>query len=244
MASELKESDTPSTATRQQRACDKVRIRFCKDGDLRFVSHRDLMRCFERILRRTQLPVHVTQGFHPMPRMVFAMSLGLGIAGLNEVLELEFNEHIEPAEVHQRLTAQMPAGLKVRNVRRIPVRLGAQVRRVGYRCTVPVELAEGLTERIEKLLAAKENWIERTRPAPRRLNIRPFMSELRMTRRSCEVPSSDREPLLEMLLWVTSDGAARPSEVLSLLGLSDFAQSGASLERHILEIYDELEGSQ
>jgi radical SAM-linked protein len=94
MASDSKHSDTLTSDPVRQRACDKTRLRFSKTGELRLVSHRDLMKFFERALRRANLPVHVSQGFHPMPRMVFALSLGLGIVGLDEVLELEFTEAI------------------------------------------------------------------------------------------------------------------------------------------------------
>ena len=53
--------------------CAKVRIRFRKGGDLRLVSHHDLMRVFERMLRRADLPFHSTSGFNPKPRLVFAL---------------------------------------------------------------------------------------------------------------------------------------------------------------------------
>src|SRR5262245_23223390 len=69
----------------------KYRIRFRKGGDLRLVSHHDLMHCVERMLRRAGLPFHTTQGFNPKPRMAFALSLGLGIVGCQEVLELELD---------------------------------------------------------------------------------------------------------------------------------------------------------
>ena len=62
-------------------ARDKVRIRFRKDGSLRLLSHHDLLRTFERMLRRANLPYHRTQGFHPHPRLVFALSLPLGVIG-------------------------------------------------------------------------------------------------------------------------------------------------------------------
>jgi hypothetical protein len=70
----------------------KYRVRFRKAGDLRLVSHHDLMHCFERMFRRAKLPVPSTQGFNPRPRLWFAQSLALGVIGLNEVLELELNE--------------------------------------------------------------------------------------------------------------------------------------------------------
>ena len=67
----------------------KFRVRFRKAGDLRLVSHHDLMHVFERMFRRADLPLRATQGFNPRPRMWFALSLALGVAGLNEVLEFE-----------------------------------------------------------------------------------------------------------------------------------------------------------
>src|SRR5438270_12161834 len=93
----------------------KYRLRFRKGGDLRLVSHHDLMHVFERMLRRAALPVAHTQGFHPQPRMVFALSLALGIAGANEVLELEFTEALAAEEVHVRLASQAPPGLEIRS---------------------------------------------------------------------------------------------------------------------------------
>src|SRR5438270_5642800 len=83
-------------------AFDKVRIRFRKDGDLRLVSHHDLMRCFERMLRRAALPMRNTSGFHPKPRLVFALSLPLGVIGRDEVAELELEQDFNLADIHYR----------------------------------------------------------------------------------------------------------------------------------------------
>src|ERR1700749_5052019 len=79
-------------------ARDKVRLRFRKDGSLRWLSHHDLLRTFERMLRRAELPFHSTQGFNPHPRLVFALSLPLGVVGRAEVAELELDEE-GPADV-------------------------------------------------------------------------------------------------------------------------------------------------
>ena len=89
---------------------DKVRIRFRKDGDLRFVSHHDLMRAFERMLRRASLPFRSTEGFHPQPRLIFALSLPLGVSGLAEVLEIEWTESIEPDAALSRLERTIASG--------------------------------------------------------------------------------------------------------------------------------------
>ena len=70
----------------------RVRIRFCKQGDLRLIGHRDLMRCLERLFRRAGLALAMSQGFHPKPRVTFPLALAVGIEGLDEVMELELTE--------------------------------------------------------------------------------------------------------------------------------------------------------
>ena len=88
----------------------RVRMRFCKQGDLRLIGHRDLMRCLERLFRRAGLPLAMSQGFHPKPRMTFPSALALGIEGVDEVLELELTESPPAEELLQRLTPHAPPG--------------------------------------------------------------------------------------------------------------------------------------
>src|SRR5262245_4685643 len=96
----------PATAT-------KIRLRFAKRDDLRLVSHHDLMRCVERMLRRAALPVAESQGFNPRPKVSFPLALALGIEGRREVLELELTEALAPEEVRDRLAAVAPPGLEL-----------------------------------------------------------------------------------------------------------------------------------
>lgn len=209
-------------------ARDKFRIRFRKVGDLRLVSHHDLMRCIERMLRRAALPFRSTEGFNPKPKMAFALSLALGIEGAEEVLELELEEVLPEEEVQARLVAQAPAGLEIVSVRRIEPRVKAQPRRACYTLEIPPERRDGIAERIGALLAATEAWAERTRPEPRRVDVRPYVRELRLD-----------GGVLEMDLWVTPTGTARPDDILGLLGLADLLESGAVLRRTLLELHDE-----
>jgi radical SAM-linked protein len=226
-------SACPSLALGVGHSCmvrDKVRMRFSKSGDLRWVSHHDLMRTFERMLRRAALPFHSTSGFHPKPRLIFALSLSLGVLGRREVVELELDEELPPEEVRSRLARQAPPGLEIIDVRRIDPRTVAHVVRATYRLRLPAERTAGLSERITALLSATECWVERTRPQPRRLDLRPYLLALRL------------EPeALEMDLRVTATGTARSDEVLNLLGLSDLLDAGGVLERTDLEIEDETQ---
>jgi radical SAM-linked protein len=213
-------------------ARDKLRIRFRKAGDLRMVSHHDLMRCLERMLRRAALPFRSTEGFNPKPRMAFALSLALGIEGCDEVVELELEEVLPLEEIQARLTQQAPAGLAILSVQRVDPRASAQVARVCYRLGVPAERRAELPERSAALLAEPHCFVERTRPQPRRLDIRPYLRDLRLV-------GDD----LEIDLWVTPTGGARPDEVVRLLGLGDLLDAGGVLRRTTMELHDEVESS-
>jgi radical SAM-linked protein len=216
-----------STDTNVRRA--KYRLRFKKSGDLRLVSHHDLMHCFERMLRRAALPLCTTQGFHPQPRMVFAQSLALGVVGSQEVVELEMSEVFSPEEVQARLVRQAPPGLEILQTRAIDVKASGQVRRAFYRLFIPPAFAANLAQRCAEFLAGEEAWVERTRPRPRRFNLRLYVHQLRFD-----------PPNLEMALWVTANGSARPEEVARLLGLEPLLQEGAFFDRYHLELHDEV----
>lgn len=206
----------------------KFRIRFRKGGDLRLVSHHDLMKCVERMLRRASLAVTRTQGFHPKPRMVFALSLALGIVGCQEVLELQFDEPPTPEALHEALSRQAPPGLEILSVQSIDVKQSAQPRRVCYRLALPAERSHEVPERIRRVLEAPEAWVLRRRPPARRIDVRPYVRDLRLVDGSLEID-----------LWVTPQGTARPEEVLALLELEDLRDAGAILERTTLELHDE-----
>jgi len=208
--------------------CGKYRIRFRKAEDLRLVSHHDLLRCFERMLRRAAVPFRCTAGFNPKPRMVFALSLGLGIVGCEEVVDLELTEELAAEEVERRLRHEAPAGLDLLSVRRIDPRATAQVSWVRYRVAVPPERLASTSTRIQELLDAPACWIERSRPQPRRLDIRPYLRDVCLS-----------HAYLQMDFWVTPQGTARPDEVLTLVGLEDLLAGGVIVERTLLELHDE-----
>ncbi len=218
----------PSSPPRGAR--DKVRLRFRKDGSLRWLSHHDLLRTFERMLRRSAMPFRRTQGFHPHARVVFALSLPLGVIGCAEIVEIELDEQIEPSEVRDRLQAQCPPGLAILDAQRIAPNAGVHVRGLCYGISVPADRIESARQRIALVLAGGPCWVERSKPAPRRLDIRPFLRDLRL---------DGATGFLELDLWLLPAGTARPDEVLAILGLEDLLEAGAVLERVRLEMEDE-----
>ena len=112
----------------------KVEIRFEKGEALRFISHHDLMRAFQRAVRRAGLPVRLTEGFNPRPRIVFPVALEVGVASLDEVAEIELTQCVASPEIHQRLSRALPPGLVLKTVKDLPPRRASQtVVRLTYR---------------------------------------------------------------------------------------------------------------
>jgi radical SAM-linked protein len=230
----------PPTADRAEggaRPRDKVRLRFRKLGALRLLSHHDLMRTFERLLRRALVPFHRTQGFHPKPRVVFALSLPLGVVGRDEVVEVELAQPMEPEEVLRRVVREAPPGLEFTRAGRVPPRQTARVCGLSYAVPVPPERLPDLRPRLAEALAAPSCVIERTRPPRRRLDLRPLIRDLRLAEETG--PDGRPRTLLVMDLWLTDRGTARPEEVLRTLNLEDLLDAGAVLERLRLELEDE-----
>src|SRR5271169_6796595 len=91
----------------------RVRVRFTKLDDLRWISHRDLMRVWERLFRRAGLPLSMTEGFHPKPRIHFPSALAVGIAGSDELLEVDFAEPIVAETVREAIVAHAPPGMTI-----------------------------------------------------------------------------------------------------------------------------------
>jgi radical SAM-linked protein len=90
-----------------------VRIRFAKHGKVRFVSHRDVARAFERAFRIEQLPLSFTQGFSPRPKVSFGLALSVGYESDAEYLDVELSEACPIDVLPDRLTAALPEGIAV-----------------------------------------------------------------------------------------------------------------------------------
>lgn len=94
----------------------RYRICYSKRGPARYISHLDLVRTFERAMRRANLPMAFSEGFNPHPRFSFAAPLPVGTEGLAEVVEVEMTEPLAPHDLAERLNSSLPPGLVVKEV--------------------------------------------------------------------------------------------------------------------------------
>lgn len=207
----------------------KFRLRFAKRGDLRLASHHDMMRCLERLVRRAGIPIALSGGFSPRPRIVFALALGLGIEGLAEVVDLELTEPTTSAELLKRLAESSPAGIDWLEARAMDPKAPApRPIWADYQLPIPEDRRAGAAQALETLLAQSSRVVTRRRPDRREieLDLRPFLLDARLT----------EEGRLLARLKVTPEGSIRPEELLEALGLRDLLDDGAVLTRLWVEL--------
>lgn len=100
----------------------KLRSKFYKKGDMIFISHLDLLRLFERAMRRAQIPIAYSQGFNPHPIMAFATALGLGVSSDAEYIDITLNENVEAEAFKERINKVLPEGLQIVESKEVPLK--------------------------------------------------------------------------------------------------------------------------
>ena len=233
-----KSKPVPPAAAEDARLREKVRLRFRKEGDLRFVSHHDLLRCFERALRRAEIPFARTQGFNPHPRIVFALSLPLGVVGCEEIADVELKpgtlEEMPPEAMLACLNRESPPGLSVLALWPVERKASLKIRSFCYRIAIPEQRLPAVRARLQELTSAEQWPVDRVKPKKNpppnasaeesvirtRIDVRPFVKDIRIV-----------QDVVEMDLWLTPQGTARPGELLQLLNVHDLHEKGAMLER-------------
>ncbi len=107
--------------TRKKGMKRKIRLKFRKVGELRFLSHLELMHLFYRASKRADLPLCFSEGFHPMPRIIFATALPVGMESLTEILDMECEGKITPPEVMEKLNQTLPPGIEIIEAEEVPL---------------------------------------------------------------------------------------------------------------------------
>lgn len=201
-------------------------LRFAIGGDLRFISHRDTIRLFERVLVRAGLPVRYSEGFNPRLRLWLPLPRSLGTSADDEVLMIEATEKLKTEEALARLQDRSPIGLQVRSLQLMessarprPMRayyelpLGQEYRRPAETDAQTDVGVEGLDRVVERFTSSTSWPIARMSPGNRgpkeqTVDLRPWVDRLQLA-----------DGCLRFVLPVGSTGSARPREVLNALGL-------------------------
>ncbi len=210
-----------------------IRAKFKRGDEVKFISHLDLMKVFERAIRRARLPIAYSQGFNPHPGMVFGLPLGVGVTSDAEYGDFEVADDGFPMdEFMNRLNLQLPQGLEILEVRprqskqNIMATISAAeyvvVAGVGPECDERV-----LKPAVNKYLARKEIFVKKkTKSGVKDINIRDMVFDLNF-----EVQPLGAFNIIKFTMLVSAGSKANLKPELVLESLFEALEDGYEIER-------------
>lgn len=206
----------------------RVRITFRKEEPIKYISHLDLLRAWERMLRRAMLPVAYSQGFNPHPRITIAMPLPVGCTGEREVIDVILDEPASTESIVRTLNRVAPKGLCITGARLVPLKSPAMpnlIRQAMYQVTVSGLSQSAVEGRIGDLLRREVVEVEFRRKT---FDLRPLIGSLTVRPAPSGTDPAQSGPvvLLEAALLRDERGRiGRPDTLLGILGLTEQTQS-------------------
>lgn len=203
----------------------KLRVKFSKHGPIRFIGHLDVMRYFQKAIRRAELDIAYSTGFSPHQIMSFAAPLGVGLESNGEYMDIEVHSITSCEDVKKRLNAVSAPGIKVTSVKILPEGAGNAMASVAA-ASYTVVFREGRAPKFaieEKLDAfwAKEQILitKETKKGTREVDLKPGIYEL-----------SYQDGVFHMLVDASSAGNIKPIQIVEAL----LAENGETLAENAL----------
>ena len=196
----------------------RIRIRYAKRGPLRFTSHRDFARAFERALRRAAVPIAFSQGFTPHPKISYASAAPTGVGSEAEYLEIGLQAEVDPAQLLIALDAALSPGLDV--LEAVPAGEGSLADRIDasrWRVELPSVDPAVAAAAVKSFLEAGEVLVERmTKQGRRSFDARAAVTHIAVTEQS-DLPSGAFAAPCAIIDLVVRQvtPAVRPDDVLS-----------------------------
>lgn len=193
----------------------RLRIRFSKGERVRYISHLDVLRYWERAIRRAGLPLSYSQGFTPHPRIAFASPLPLGFTSDAELMDVSLDARVDLSEVATRLAEQVSDDLAVLSIHEVSVSAPAPQASLAwadYRVDLPGLSLESARDTVRAFLAQSELlWTEEKKDRNRTYNLRAAVASLTVEARQGSGVT------LQMRLQADQDMTARPEQVVAAL---------------------------
>jgi radical SAM-linked protein len=196
---------------------NRLRVRFKRGEEIKFISHLDLIRVWQRAFRRAGVMLAYSEGFNPHPRISLASPLALGITAEAELMDVYTVQPLSNHALLAMVAPQLPSGLAVSQVYPMPLEapaLQAQVRFAEYEVKVAVSDTEQLKQKVAGLLSSQTfPWQHLRDTGIKSYDLRKLIDNLWL------VSSTDGMALLGMRLRCDSEGAGRPEQVIKALGM-------------------------
>jgi radical SAM-linked protein len=205
----------------------RLRVRFSRGEELKFISHLDIIRLWVRAMRRARIPLEYTEGFSPHPRISLAVPLSVGVTADNELLDISITKVVSPHWFVETVNRQLPDGLKVLEATPIGPNvpsLQSQVRFAQYQVEVKTgKNEEEIKKDIDRLLALESlPWHHERDTGRKSYDLRHLIDDIWL------VEMKPASCVVGMILRCDESGSGRPEQVA--LALS-FAEYPVSLQR-------------
>jgi len=202
----------------------RLRVRFKRGEEIKFISHLDLIRLWQRALHRARLPLTYSKGFSPHPRISLAVPLAIGVTSEAELADIFLDRPVSPHFFSAALSQQLPPGIEIVQVYLIPPgqpSLQSQASFAEYAVTIATDKEAGEIEaNITGLLSAEHlPWQHQRDTGTRSYDLRTLISDLWLIER-CPPYCT-----IGMRLCCDSGGSGRPEQVTLALGFSEQPQS-------------------
>ena len=226
----------------------KVRIKFTKEGPMKFVGHLDTMRYFQKAIRRAELPIAFSGGYSPHMIMSFAAPLGVGVTSTGEYFDMELTVTIPTDEICQRLNSQMVDGIRVLSARQVEDGKASKAMSLVAGADYLVQFREGkmpeidLETKVPVFFALPQIEIMRkTKRSEKLTDIRPWIYDMKVKKSGVWMQLStgsvsNLKPELVMEAFCKWCGVELPPFACTILREEVYADIGTEEERKLVPL--------
>jgi radical SAM-linked protein len=202
----------------------RLRIRFCREEEVKFISHLDIMRLWQRALHRAGIPLAYSEGFSPHPKISLAAPLQVGVTSQAELMDVSCTKWVSPHFFTNAVNQQLPPGIKILQVYAVAPTmpsLQSQVSHSEYEVQIETEKDKPEVESaLASLLATKKlPWHHERDTGTRNYDLRALIDKLWL------IDWRKGHCTIGMRLRCDNTGSGRPEQVAAALGFKNHPQS-------------------
>ena len=202
----------------------RLRITFSRGEEIKYLSHLDIMRLWERALRRADIPLAYSQGFSPHPKISIAAPLPIGVTSAGDLMDIFLRKTISPYFFMKAVSEQMPAGITIIGVEQVSTKLPSlqsQVRQAEYRVEIATDKKKTDVEQALNSFMANEHfpWQHHRDGEVRQYDLRALVEGLWL------IDWHESGCAIGMCLRTGSDATGRAEQVARALGFADRPKS-------------------
>jgi radical SAM-linked protein len=202
----------------------RLRVRFSRGEELKYISHLDLIRLWQRALNRAGMPLSYSKGFNPHPQISMALALAMGVTSEAELMDIFLDKFVSPHTFTAAMGRQLPRGITIEGVFNTPLTmpsLQSQMRQAEYNVDIETDKDRDAIESALNALLDKETlpWQHQRDTGPHKYDLRALVDDLWL------MDYRTGRCTIGMRLRSDSTGSGRPEQVATALGFEKYPAS-------------------